>query len=345
MWKELEIEQDLEDALIGEFGNAEGKTLYGKYTAIRDKLPDVWEEIKRREPNLTDHGPRHIADVMRQAYQIIPKEHLSARELLALMLSILFHDTGNIHGRADHEKKISDIYDFAIGTSSLNERLQEKRIILAIVGAHGGEARDGSKDTIQDLDPSEPFLRKTIRMREIASILRFADELAEGPQRTSEYLRRVHAFDIHTEKYHDYSSITEICIDPGNNRIALTYHINVSVSNKHINGMELARIGRLLEFAYYRIQKLDEERQYAKFYSSALGNFRRTTATFHIWLDGQLLDLDLDSLELTDLVVPEGGTKSIPEINAAYKVEEVVKKIRSSCLGLSPQHESTEGTT
>lgn len=341
MWETLQIERDLENALVRDLGEADGKSKFGDYTAARAKLKDVWEEIKRREPDLTDHGPRHIADVLRQAFSITPKEYLSARELFALTMSILFHDTGNIHGRLGHEKKVSDIYDFVVGLPTPANRLQEKKIILSVVGSHGGESRDGGKDTIRDLSPKEPFLRQTIRMREIAAILRFADELAEGGQRTSEYLRRAHAFDIESEKYHDYASITEVCIDPGSERIALTYHINLSSNNGGIEVSELQRLNRLLTFSYHRIRKLDDERQYARYYSSALGMFKRTSATIHFWLDGQQVDLGLEPIELTDLVVPESGAKPIPEIDNAYDIDSILMRLKERCSNDSPSNENT----
>ena len=163
----------------------------------------------------------------------------------------------------------------------------EKLIILAVVGAHSGETRSGDKDTIRELNKIEPYLRGTIRMPEIAAILRFADELAEGPQRTSEYLRRIHHFDITVETFHDYSSITTVTIDKSSERIALTYNINMSTVDGELSGAELDRIRRLIEFAYFRIVKLDEERKYAKYYSANLNAFARTSATFHFWIDSQ----------------------------------------------------------
>lgn len=200
----------------------------------------MWNEIKRREPNLTDHGPDHIADVLGQAHQIIPKGYFEARELLALLTSILFHDTGNIHGREGHAKNISDIHAFVRGSQLDNEKREEKQIVMAIVGAHGGEARDGSNDTIKDLNDKEAFLRRQIRVREIAAVLRFADELAEGPHRTSEYLRRKHDFPIKSEQFHDYASITSICVDT--DRIALTYQINATTNDGKIDAAEYERL-------------------------------------------------------------------------------------------------------
>lgn len=333
MWETLEIERELKQALIGEFGESQGETLYGEYTAARDKLLPIWHNVKRTEPDLTDHGPDHIADVMKQAHDITPADHLQPREQLALLLSILFHDTGNIHGREGHEKKVSHIYDHVRGTPTPS--FQEKKIVLSVVGAHGGEARNGSKDTIRDLPHTEAFLKKPIRMQEIAAILRFADELAEGKQRTCEYLRRIQAFDINSEKYHDYADITEICVDRGNQRVALTYHIGLTSKDGDIDADQLDRLKRLLTFAYHRIRKLDEERQYARFYSTCLGDFKTTSATLTFWLDGRQLNLGLEPLELTDLVVPGGATKSIPELNNAYEIDDIAEKLKAEC---TPTH-------
>lgn len=341
MWETLDIERDLKQSLISDFGESQGETLYGEYTAARDKLLPIWKNVVRTEPDLTDHGPEHIADVLKQAHDITPSNHLTAREKLALLLSILFHDTGNIHGRKGHEKKISDIYDQVRGTPTPS--FQEKKIVLTVVGAHGGEARDGSKDTIRDLPETEAFLKKPIRMREIAAILRFGDELAEGKQRTCEYLRRAHAFDIESEKYHDYANITEICIDRGNKRIALTYHIDVDLVNGIIDPNQLDRLKRLLEFSYYRIRKLDEERQYARFYSTCLGDFKQTSATLTFWMNGQQLDLGLQPLELTDLVVPGGKAKTIPELDGAYVIETIINKLKGACVKPDAQNQP-EGT-
>lgn len=330
MWVPLDIERKLEQALLNEFGEAEGQTLFGEYTAVRAKLPDIIEEIKRREPNLTDHGPRHIRDVLGQAHQLLPDGYFDPRELLALMLSVLFHDTGNIHGRIGHEKKISDIHSFVRGTPLPARLLEEKKMILAIVGAHGGEARDGSKDTIKDLTPTETYLRRPIRIREIAAVLRFADELAEGPHRTSEYLRRRHEFPIEVEKYHDYASITSICIDPALDRIALTYQINLFSENGVIGDKETARLERLLAFAYHRIRKLDEERQYARYYCPALAPFKKTSATFNFWIDDEPKDLNLMPIELDDLVVPGGDSASISKIFGDYEIATIVSRLKAS---------------
>ena len=332
MWVELPIEKDLETALLGEFGEAAGKALYGEYTAARSKLTtEVLEYIRSREPDLTDHGPRHIQDVLKQAYRLISSSHLKAREQLMLLLAVFFHDTGNIHGRKGHEKKVANIYDFVRGTPLSAKQLEEKALLLAIVGTHGGVARDGkSKDTISDLNTTEPFLQRTIRMREIAAIMRFSDELAEGPQRTSEYLHRTHRFDIKSEQYHDYATITSITIDPALERIAATYHIDIQTKQGRIADIE--RLRRLIKFSYHRVIKLDEERQYTKYYSDALAPFKKTSATFRFFLDGQLADLGLEPIVLTDIVIPGGSKRKVAEHNPAYDINSVISNLERCCV-------------
>ena len=137
VWEELPIEKVLERTLIKEFGEAQGKTHYGDYTTARAKLSDIWNGIGRREPTLTEHGTNHIADVLEWVHQLISDAKFDAREMLALMLSVLFHDTGNIHGRKGHEKKVSEIYDYVRGTPLHPKRLEEKMIILTLVAARG----------------------------------------------------------------------------------------------------------------------------------------------------------------------------------------------------------------
>ena len=163
--------------------------------------------------------------------------------------------------------------------------------------------------------------------------MRFADELAEGPQRTSEYLRQEHAFNIASEKFHDYASITSVTIDRefGTNCTHLSHQCSPPRDGQ-IDTSELERLKRLVEFAYFRIVKVDEERQYAKYYSADLGVFKRTSATFHFWLDNQQINLELEPLELTDLVVPGSSGKEIAKIDEAYDIDTIINKLKSSYI-------------
>ena len=60
---------------------------------------------------LTDHGPKHIATVIRRASDLLCGDSfLTPYESYILLLSIHFHDVGNVFGREKHEKKICLLY-------------------------------------------------------------------------------------------------------------------------------------------------------------------------------------------------------------------------------------------
>ena len=89
-------------------------------------------------------------------------------------------------------------------------------------------------------------------------------------------------------------------------------------------------IRRLMELHILcRIVKLDEERQYTKYYAKSLSAFTRTSATVRFWLDGQLVDLSLEPLELDDLVIPGSGKKKIQAIDPNYEINSILEKLKS----------------
>ena len=72
-----------------------------------------------------------------------------------------------------------------------------------------------------------------MRLRELAAVLRFADELAEGPQRTSEFMQAEGLYESESQQFHDYANSTHILIDRGTNRIILTYEIGIGVDQSN----------------------------------------------------------------------------------------------------------------
>jgi HD superfamily phosphodiesterase len=297
--EQTKIEKYLEDILKKKLGEGEGKDFYTDYHHARNYLmQDVLPYIKAIEPNLTDHGEKHIKNVLDNAWRLLDKDinKLTCHDLYILCLSILFHDVGNINGREDHNKKVLDVYN-EIRKNNTKFNL-EKHLILKSVKAHCGKTDSGSLDTLKEIEEREFLLGEPVQLREISSILRFADELAEGPQRTSDYLFKTNKISEHSKIYHKYAQITNISIDRGNQRIVLKYLIN-------INNETQASLKELLTFAYERVLKLDEERKYTKFYSNLLIPFKKTEFTFNFTKDmnepsevqicGVLLDYDMSN--------------------------------------------------
>ena len=253
---------------------------------------NIYGDIKGVEKDLTDHSERHIINVQNNAAFLIGDDGVNrynSVELYFLALSILFHDVGNINGREGHNKKVTDIYNKIRNNESYFN--QERRLILKAVGAHCGRSSKGDKDTLNELEENSDLHEQSLRLRELASVLRFADELAEGPQRTSDYMLEKGKIEEHSRIYHEYAQITRPFIDRGGSRISVSYDID----RKRCNDL-----GELLAFTYKRILKLDLERRYCKYYAPILDVFKRTDVTLNFNSDGNPLDLDLDLISLED---------------------------------------------
>ena len=92
--------------------------MYAAYEGVRGKLvDDIYQQIQGSQPNLSDHGPEHIANVLNNVGYLLSdshKEHgLSATDLYILAMGVLFHDVGNLFGRIDHHKKVGQIESLA----------------------------------------------------------------------------------------------------------------------------------------------------------------------------------------------------------------------------------------
>lgn len=328
MWEQTELENHLKEALEQELAHAKAEEIYSQYVLARKQLvEEVLEDIKGMVPELTDHGPRHILNVLSNAHEILGEQlsSLHSIEVYILCVSILFHDVGNLFGRKKHNKNISKIFSHIRGDAPGTRA--EQSAVLAIAGAHTGCASGGSKDTLAELNNNLAVLGKSIKAQKIAAVLRFADELAEGTHRTSAFMQNHKMYPKESEIYHAYASITDHCIDKDNARIAITYNINLKTADGEltVNGIELSE---MLKFIYSRVVKLDQERRYTKHYCSWLDNFKHTSATLEFWHEDEPLELNLEPIVLSDLIVPGETTRGIAELNANYDIPSLIEQIK-----------------
>lgn len=297
MWTETKIEQILEKKLRICYDKQDADFYFSLYVDAKSYLCDnIYSQIPSQEPDLTDHTEKHIINVLNNAWKLVSDKEekdcgLNEIELLLLCVSILFHDVGNIHGRDNHNKNIAGIYN-AARSSKLSKCQQERQLVLKIVKAHCGKSKKGDKDTLLDIQESSHLFDKPIRARELAAILRFADELAEGPQRTSQYIIEKELIQKCSLLYHLYASITQVVVDKGDGRVVLTYNIDYP-----IKGFLLSE---LLKFVYMRILKMDTERRYCKYYAPTLSTIKRTEASINFTIDGDLCDFDIPKICLED---------------------------------------------
>jgi len=303
--QEFPLEKKLDQNLRRDFGPARGKSIFANYVQARDCLStDILRYIVGREPSLTDHGVDHIRNVLENVELLLQSDikELNAVELYVLVISVLFHDVGNLFGRKNHHKKIGDIYEYVRHSDS--QFSQEKCLVIKIASAHTGEALDGSNDTLNDLQDSDNLYGKQVRSRTLAAILRLADELAEGEHRTSKYIVKAHGFSKESRIFHDYALVTSVHPDRGNGRLMLTYNLRLQARKGKVLSSNRGKFVRLMNFAYGRIVKLDEERKYTKHYAPLLEPYKRTSVHFNFHLDSSLHDLDIGDLTLSDKIIP-----------------------------------------
>lgn len=333
IWENRKIEKRMQERLLKgeEVPISTGESMYGSYVTARKKLlEEILPEIKAIEKNLTDHGPQHIANVLDNIDALLEKdyERISDIELYLLCLLALFHDVGNIHGRKGHyEKKvIYDIYNYVRSRDPQFD--EEKRLVSHIASSHSGKASDGTSDTFKELsDTKEGFHGRGVDMRKLAAILRFADELAEGPQRTSNFMYIYHKYDTKSKIYHDYSRCKQVYIDRGNGRIALTYLIKINSRGGKLSLKETKRITKLLEYIYKRIIKLNQERIYNTYYCQILSAFNTLSVKIEFELDGLPCDIGLKDLNITDLQIPGDNHKSVVEFDQSYAVTKILSAL------------------
>jgi len=332
MWGHTHYETSIAKKLKKEL-DPEGEALFARYVHAKHQLRTVWESIVGTERMLTDHGPAHIQNVLKNTEKLLDSRHFSGVELYSLAMMVLFHDVGNIFGRTDHEKRIEEVYNEIMAGSGA--RQDERLIVVRGAGAHSGIAQDGSRDTLQDVPTTLPLAGQVVRLQELAAVLRFADELAEGPQRTSEFMAKVGGYDDASQIYHTYARITHVTIDRFRKQIFLLYTFDLPVLQGSIH---LPSVERLLSFVFSRILKLDYERQYNKHFTNALAPFEMTAVGMDFCINGLSRDLGLKPLILKDHV-PEitGKSKELRQVDPAYDVQALLARLQeSSSSGVQP---------
>lgn len=140
----------------------------------------------------TDHGPDHFDEVVRYAGLLlgVPSggaiKELRPYELYLMLCAIRLHDAGNVEGREGHERRASRILQQYGGTIALDSA--EAKLVGDIAEAHGGTTLTGSKDTIGELpDDDTPIGSISCRPRQVAALVRFADEICEHSTRAARH--------------------------------------------------------------------------------------------------------------------------------------------------------------
>lgn len=125
--------------------------------------------------------------------------------------------------------------------------------------------------------------------------------------------------------FHEYANSTNIMIERPNGRIVINYEVR-------INPKKPTELRHLLSYIYHRMMKLNQERQYTRYYSKLLEPFNSTEASFSFHCGDELLQTQLSPLKLVDsVVVPGSATRDIADIDPDYALETLVPDLLTLC--------------
>jgi len=287
---------------------------YKKYCDITEQLRlNVYPRINaglaglsQRSGLYTDHSDKHFDLVVHYAGLMLGlkaanlddiaedvksnKWILTPYEIYILLLSIRFHDVGNIYGREDHERMILKVINEFSITHLLTNPIKARKI-SQIGGAHGGKTRYGSKDTIGNLAETENFDGhiKDVKHKKIAAITRFADEICENRQRTGTVIEST--IPAHNMVYHKYAeSIVGNYIEGKTLCMMLQVkHSNLtkkySIYTKNDEGNEVLTEALLPEVTLDRLRKTELERRYCNRYLPELAQINEISVKIVILED------------------------------------------------------------
>lgn len=243
---------------------------------------------------LNDHGEDHISMVEERAYMILGErvDDLNGYEIFFLLLSIHFHDVGNLLGRDAHEEKIDEIFNTLGKQFPLDKTAQ--RLIRDIATSHGGNY-NGNKDTISYVQEVTHIDGIKIRASLLASILRYADEIADDKNRASSFIAAVGSIPEKNKVFHEYSLSLEPPIVNGDT-LNLQYYIpNKFVTEKiSKNDTEVYLYDEIL----LRVQKCLCELEYCKKYSQGFIHISCISVSISVLSENGLKELYKDSFRL-----------------------------------------------
>lgn len=211
----------------------------------------------------TDHGENHVRTVISNAGALIGNvDALNGYEIFLLLISIHFHDLGNIYGREEHEQKISKLMELL--KDKLPIETAERGFITEIATAHGGYI-ENDKDTISELLPKDVYDNIDFRPRALAAILRLADEIADNYHRALETPPFVIPDD--SRIHHEYCKSLEPVTSRGE---TLKFHYRIPFGMTQDKLLQDKTEVYLYDFIRKRLVKTMVELEYCKNHSSGL---------------------------------------------------------------------------
>lgn len=316
--KNKTIDAWLENPPDNAFRQEKRKNFYSKYIALKDYLIEnvhnqvvIGSLLKDPDILINDHGGDHIETVIDRATELVKWEDcdFSAYEVYILLLCIQLHDVGNIFGRYKHEMNIDNILDQTENLCGCD--VVETMMIREIVKTHGGKITGTeNKDKISLLEPKENCLNGEVRTWAIASVLRFADELADDKRRASTKLLNENKIPKKSEVYHAYAScLDSVYVKHENKAIALSYKIPKKYAMRTFGKMDEEIL--LLDEIYNRVMKMHLERIYCMRFLKGIIDIDRISVSIDFYDKYLSIVPQQIKFEVYDNGYPSGNTDDL----------------------------------
>lgn len=281
---------------------------------------------------LNKHGPEHISKVKEKALDILKcfnQGWPSFYEIFFLLCSISVHDVGNLFGRANHEKRIAGMIDAAC--NNIIDDSVERRVISQIAGVHGGSI-NGDKDTISLLKENDTINNFKIREQMLASVLRFADELADDSTRANYPALELGILGEASEIYHIYSSklhTVKLQQNPVTHAwdVVLKFEFDEETAQKQFK--KGSKSVYLLDEIYERTIKMEQERIYCMRFLRIYCSIESINVEITIDNNENVFEQETIKYTLHEKGYPNSQYNTIKEINKEMLTgQEMAKKLR-----------------
>lgn len=300
---------------------------FRRYLGIKDWisqnfLRNTGAGLSAQDHNLyTQHDLGHIEDVIQSAGLLLGLGHdpaliskLNPYEVYVLLVATLLHDAGNAYGRSSHEKRPFEILTKMGDVAGANS--VEKRTIAEVAKAHGGRTTTGSKDTIGTVITQEQAMiqHATFRGRALAGILRFADEISEGPSRANYVATTEPELSPSSEIYNVYCKHVNVAVDIRDKAIVVDYEIPASILCRQFPTEDTTR-QYFIDYIADRLSKCNTERIYCNRFMAEIVWFDKIRVGLRIVRDDTIL-------EQISIVIKEEGypaaSKPMKEYNPKF---------------------------
>ena len=327
----LPLEQWLKKHSKGEEFPDSDINYFDRYKSIKTALTPIFEQVNvslAQDGGIhTDHGPRHVEQVIRYMGKLLQCENrnspieLKPYEVYLSLVAVLAHDVGNVRGRENHEQRAFEL--LREHCNDIVPDTMELKSVSDIAMAHGGKYL-GGKDTIHRLKENNGHSGTSFRPRLLAGLVRLADEICENSQRAAPDEVAIKPENLLFHKY--AKSIKHTDIDRESKLVLIEYQILVSQILLKFQNASGKRVF-LIDEIFNRLEKMNLELTYCSKFIWEVIRLNGIQAKIAIIHNETYNVLKEDRVELLDRGYPN-NKKQLSKIYRNWTGSELKKRLK-----------------